>query len=129
MVNMGFGVAFAAGGAASECAWYLLNFFISVVCGVVLLNLLMILYNTCGYGIIYIYIYMYIYIHMMYIYTYAYICIYMMYVYSARASPGLPLVQMQCCLADVDAPDGIYLSIYIYIIHIYIAFTRDRSGG
>ncbi|EOD09957.1 hypothetical protein EMIHUDRAFT_216054 [Emiliania huxleyi CCMP1516] len=44
-VNLVFGVAFAASGAASECAWYLTNFVISVVCGVLLLNLAMAGYN------------------------------------------------------------------------------------
>ena len=33
-VNLAFGVVFASQGRASECAWYLLNFTISVVCGV-----------------------------------------------------------------------------------------------
>jgi len=47
MVNLGFGVAFAAGGIATECAWYLLNFMISVVCGVLLLKLMMAIYHTC----------------------------------------------------------------------------------
>ena len=37
MVNLGFGVLFATSGSASECAWYLTNFTISVACGVVLL--------------------------------------------------------------------------------------------
>mmetsp|Transcript_22891 Transcript_22891/g.50039 ORF Transcript_22891/g.50039 Transcript_22891/m.50039 type:complete len:251 (-) Transcript_22891:654-1406(-) len=38
LVNLGFGIAFASlGGVASECAWYLLNFSISVVCGVLIL--------------------------------------------------------------------------------------------
>ncbi|EOD14082.1 hypothetical protein EMIHUDRAFT_103555 [Emiliania huxleyi CCMP1516] len=46
-VNLVFGVAFAASGAASECAWYLTNFVISVVCGVLLLNLAMAGYNRC----------------------------------------------------------------------------------
>ena len=36
-VNMGFGVLFARQGAASECSWYLVNFTISVGCGVILL--------------------------------------------------------------------------------------------
>jgi len=46
-VNLVFGVAFAASGAASECAWYLTNFVISVMCGVLLLNLAMAGYNRC----------------------------------------------------------------------------------
>ena len=37
LVNLGFGMWFAASGVASECAWYLVNFAISVVCGVFLL--------------------------------------------------------------------------------------------
>ena len=37
VVNLGFGVLFATSGTASECAWYLTNFSISVACGVVLL--------------------------------------------------------------------------------------------
>ena len=42
LVNIGFGMFFAGqGSAASECAWYLTNFSISVVCGVVLLWLAM----------------------------------------------------------------------------------------
>ena len=37
MVNIAFGMWFASSGAASECAWYAVNFTISVVCGVFLL--------------------------------------------------------------------------------------------
>jgi len=37
-VNLAFGVLFASGGnGASECAWYLTNFSISIVCGIFLL--------------------------------------------------------------------------------------------
>jgi len=45
LVNLGFGMAFATGSIASECAWYLLNFAIAVVCGVVLLYAAMELYK------------------------------------------------------------------------------------
>ena len=45
-VNLGFGMYFAGqGSTASECAWYLTNFCISVVCGVALLWLAMIAYQ------------------------------------------------------------------------------------
>ena len=37
LVNIAFGMWFASSGAASECAWYAVNFAISVVCGVFLL--------------------------------------------------------------------------------------------
>ena len=37
LVNIAFGMWFASTGAASECAWYAVNFTISVVCGVFLL--------------------------------------------------------------------------------------------
>ena len=37
LVNIAFGMWFAASGSASECAWYAVNFTISVVCGVFLL--------------------------------------------------------------------------------------------
>jgi hypothetical protein len=37
VVNLGFGVFFATTGHASECAWYITNFSISVLCGVVML--------------------------------------------------------------------------------------------
>eukprot|EP00966_Prymnesium_polylepis_P196539 4554468-Prymnesium_polylepis.1 len=37
LVNMAFGVYFAAGSGASECAWYLTNFAISIFCGIFLL--------------------------------------------------------------------------------------------
>ena len=37
LVNIAFGMWFAAAGVASECAWYFINFSISVVCGVFLL--------------------------------------------------------------------------------------------
>ena len=37
LVNIAFGMWFASSGAASECAWYAVNFTISVVCGVFLL--------------------------------------------------------------------------------------------
>lgn len=36
-VNLIFGIVFARSGRASECAWYLVNFTISVACGVVIL--------------------------------------------------------------------------------------------
>ena len=36
-VNLAFGVMFAVNGAASECSWYLVNFAITVGCGVFLL--------------------------------------------------------------------------------------------
>ena len=45
IVNLGFGVLFATTGTASECAWYLTNFTISVVCGVFLLWAFMIGYK------------------------------------------------------------------------------------
>ena len=37
LVNIAFGMWFASTGSASECAWYAVNFTISVVCGVFLL--------------------------------------------------------------------------------------------
>ena len=37
LVNIAFGMWFASTGVASECAWYAVNFTISVVCGVFLL--------------------------------------------------------------------------------------------
>jgi len=37
IVNLGFGMLFATSGSASECAWYLTNFTISVACGVLIL--------------------------------------------------------------------------------------------
>mmetsp|Transcript_15540 Transcript_15540/g.25943 ORF Transcript_15540/g.25943 Transcript_15540/m.25943 type:complete len:237 (-) Transcript_15540:145-855(-) len=46
MVNLAFGVAFAVGATASECAWYLLNFCISVGCGVVILYGAMAVYKN-----------------------------------------------------------------------------------
>ena len=45
IVNLGFGVLFATSGIASECAWYLTNFTISVACGVLLLWLFMAAYK------------------------------------------------------------------------------------
>jgi len=45
ITNMVLGVLFARGGAASECSWYLVNFSITVFCGLVLLSLAMRLYN------------------------------------------------------------------------------------
>jgi hypothetical protein len=45
VVNLWFGVYFARSGEASECAWYLVNFTISVACGVVILWAVMRLYN------------------------------------------------------------------------------------
>ena len=44
-VNLGFGVFFATSSTASECAWYLTNFAISVACGVFLLWAFMIGYK------------------------------------------------------------------------------------
>ena len=37
MVNLAFGILFATTGQASECAWYMTNFTISVACGVIIL--------------------------------------------------------------------------------------------
>ena len=45
ITNMVLGVLFARGGTASECIWYLVNFTITVACGLVLLSLVMRLYN------------------------------------------------------------------------------------
>ena len=45
IVNLGFGVLFAVGGRASECAWYLTNFTLSVAFGVVQLWAIMIAYK------------------------------------------------------------------------------------
>ena len=45
ITNMVLGVLFARGGTASECIWYLVNFTITVACGLVLLSLAMRLYN------------------------------------------------------------------------------------
>jgi hypothetical protein len=45
IVNLGFGVLFATTGTASECAWYLTNFTISVACGVFLLWAFMVGYK------------------------------------------------------------------------------------
>jgi len=45
VVNLGFGVIFAKSGGASECAWYITNFTISVACGVVILVGVMRAYN------------------------------------------------------------------------------------
>lgn len=45
ITNMILGVLFARGGTASECIWYLVNFTITVACGLVLLSLAMRLYN------------------------------------------------------------------------------------
>jgi len=46
MVNLLFGVYFAVDATASECAWYLINFSISVACGVVILYLVMKAYRS-----------------------------------------------------------------------------------
>jgi len=46
-VNIAFGVIFARSSSASECSWYLVNFTISVVCGVVILWAIMKAYNHC----------------------------------------------------------------------------------
>lgn len=46
-VNLAFGVLFARSGRASECSWYLVNFTISVGCGVVILWAVMKAYNYC----------------------------------------------------------------------------------
>ena len=46
-VNLAFGVIFARSSSASECSWYLVNFTISVACGVVLLWGIMKGYNHC----------------------------------------------------------------------------------
>ena len=45
MVNLSFGIIFASQSIASECAWYLLNFTISVFCGIALLHVAMIVYK------------------------------------------------------------------------------------
>ena len=45
ITNMVLGVLFARGGTASECIWYLVNFMITVACGLVLLSMAMRLYN------------------------------------------------------------------------------------
>ena len=47
LVNLAFGVLFASvkGSDASECAWYLLNFTISVFCGIFILHFAMKLYK------------------------------------------------------------------------------------
>lgn len=46
LVNLSFGVFFASlGGSASECAWYLVNFTISVFCGVLILWAAMAVYK------------------------------------------------------------------------------------
>lgn len=45
ITNMVLGVLFARGGTASECIWYLVNFTITVACGLVLLSMAMRLYN------------------------------------------------------------------------------------
>ena len=44
-VNIVFGVLFARQGGASQCAWYLVNFCISVACGVLILWVVMRAYN------------------------------------------------------------------------------------
>jgi len=46
-VNLFLGVEFAASGEASECAWYLCNFAISVGCGILVLSVVMDLYGRC----------------------------------------------------------------------------------
>ena len=46
-VNLAFGVIFARSSSASECSWYLVNFTISVACGVVLLWGIMKGYDHC----------------------------------------------------------------------------------
>mmetsp|Transcript_9616 Transcript_9616/g.26953 ORF Transcript_9616/g.26953 Transcript_9616/m.26953 type:complete len:274 (+) Transcript_9616:189-1010(+) len=46
ITNMVLGVLFARGGTASECSWYLVNFTITVACGLVLLSMAMRLYNS-----------------------------------------------------------------------------------
>lgn len=46
MVNLLFGVYFAVDATASECAWYLVNFAISVVCGVAILYVVMKAYRS-----------------------------------------------------------------------------------
>lgn len=45
ITNMVLGVLFARGGTASECSWYLVNFTITVGCGLVLLSMAMRFYN------------------------------------------------------------------------------------
>ena len=45
VTNMVLGVLFARGGTASECSWYLVNFTITVTCGLILLSLAMRLYD------------------------------------------------------------------------------------
>jgi hypothetical protein len=47
LVNLGFGILFATTGQASECAWYITNFTISVACGVLLLWGMMAAYKWC----------------------------------------------------------------------------------
>lgn len=47
VVNLAFGILFATTGTASECAWYLTNFTISVACGVVILWAFMMAYKWC----------------------------------------------------------------------------------
>ena len=46
ITNMVLGVLFARGGTASECSWYLVNFTITVACGLLLLSMAMHLYNS-----------------------------------------------------------------------------------
>lgn len=45
ITNMVLGVLFSRGGTASECSWYLVNFTITVACGLVLLSMAMRFYN------------------------------------------------------------------------------------
>ena len=47
VVNLAFGILFATTGTASECAWYITNFSISVAFGVVILWGFMIAYKWC----------------------------------------------------------------------------------
>ena len=47
MVNLAFGILFANDSRASECAWYITNFTISVGCGVLILWGFMVAYKWC----------------------------------------------------------------------------------
>jgi hypothetical protein len=47
LVNISFGILFASSGAASQCAWYLTNFVVSVACGVLILWGFMASYKWC----------------------------------------------------------------------------------
>eukprot|EP00586_Coscinodiscus_wailesii_P013890 CAMPEP_0172499920 /NCGR_PEP_ID=MMETSP1066-20121228/132399_1 /TAXON_ID=671091 /ORGANISM="Coscinodiscus wailesii, Strain CCMP2513" /LENGTH=302 /DNA_ID=CAMNT_0013273913 /DNA_START=21 /DNA_END=930 /DNA_ORIENTATION=+ len=47
IVNLAFGVSFASGSDASECAWYLVNFTVTLTCGIVILHFAMMGYARC----------------------------------------------------------------------------------